>query len=148
MKSKEIVPPPAPTQPDASINNTKTKDTTECNRCKSHVARDTVYSCPILCCLEHCAAYMSVNFNDRSLCVENANWCPIHLLHTHSLQECNTKNEACFKCGIGNCKKHHHKTLHVATIPLLANINSAAANQHLHSKSCQKFRQRLICTSI
>ena len=46
MKSKEIVPSPAIPPPGASTNHTKTKDTTECNRCKSRVARDAVYSCP------------------------------------------------------------------------------------------------------
>ena len=76
-----------------------------------------------------------MNVNDRSLCVENANWCPIHILHTDSLQEYNMKIEARFECGIDNCKKHHHKSLHGATTPFLATINSTAANQHVQSKS-------------
>ena len=130
----------------STILKHKKQDTTKCNHCKSHVARDAVYSCPrcgretpigecILHCLEHCAAYMSITANDCSLCVESANWCPIHPLHTHSLQERNMKNEARFECGIDNCKKHHHKAFHGATTPSLATINAFAANQHVHSNS-------------
>ena len=108
MKSKEIAPPPAISPYGASIKHTKTKDTTECIRCKSHVARDTVYSCPgcgrgtpigerILHCLEHCAAYMSMMSTITVYVLKmQTPLSSLHLLHTHSLQECNMKNEARF----------------------------------------------------
>ena len=82
----------------------------ECRRCLKFVARDGVHTCPacgrgtpkdskIHHCLEHCAVYLSMSVNERSECVEKANWCPIHLLGSHKLEECSGKAEARFKCG-------------------------------------------------
>ena len=130
----------APPTPNISINATKVVDETECRRCKSWTARDAVYTCPgcgrgtsigerVLHCLEHCGAYMRMNVNERSACVEKAKWCPVHLTGTHSLSNCNMTSDSKFICGIDNCKKHHHKTLHGGTTTFLASVNSTAISQ-------------------
>ena len=132
--------PPPPTLPPpttVTINKTQVTDETDCKRCKSWTARDAIYSCPacgrgtaigerVLHCLEHCAAYMRMDVNERSNCVEKANWCPVHLVATHSLADCNMTNDSKFICGIENCKKHHHKSLHGGTTTFLARVNSTA----------------------
>ena len=109
--------------------------TVDCHRCSKWTARDGVHTCPgcgrgtpkdgkIHHCLKHCGAYLSMSANLRSDCVEKANWCPIHLTGGHSLQNCNMKNDARFVCGINNCTKHHHHTLHDGTTPFVVQINS------------------------
>ena len=84
---------------------------TDCRKCRTWIARDTIYSCPgcgrgtavgekILHCLEHCGAFMSMNMNERSACVETAGWCPVHLLGTHAISECNSVKDDRFICEI------------------------------------------------
>ena len=111
----------------------------ECHRCNKWIARDGVHTCPgcgrgtpkdgrIHHCLEHCGAYLLMSPKQRSDCVEKANWCPIHLTGGHQFQDCNMKNDARFLCGINNCSKHHHKTLHDGTTPFAIKINSTDVN--------------------
>ncbi len=124
--------------------------TTECRRCTSWLAREGIYTCPgcgrgtpngehIHHCLEHCGAYMQMNANERSACVEAAKWCPIHLLGTHPIEDCNMTGEARFLCGIDGCNMHHHKSLHGSTTTFVANIHaircedSSGANNILFS---------------
>ena len=82
---------------------------------------------------------MSMSVDERSACIENAKWCPIHLISRHSLQNCNCTTDAKFICGIDECKKHHHKTLHGSTTPFNANIhytqciNGSADESSIHS---------------
>ena len=107
----------------------------ECRRCRSWVARDGIYTCPgcgrgtavgekLNHCLEHCGAYMKMNPNERSSCVESAKFCPIHLLGSHTMADCNMQNDPKFICGINGCQKHHHKSLHQSTTPFVASINA------------------------
>ena len=62
---------------------TQATDKTNCNRCKSWIAKKEVYSCsefgrvtavgdPVLHCLEHYATYMQMSAYDRSACIEKA----------------------------------------------------------------------------
>ena len=66
---------------------------------------------------------MSLSFNDRSDCVERAQWCPIHL-SGHKLDDCNMRNDARYICGINGCTKHHHKSLHDSNTPFLLRVNA------------------------
>ena len=72
----------------------------ECRRCLKWTAQDKVYACPacgrgtainenIHHCVEHCAVYMGMSANQRGECLEKANWCPVHLVGTHKLSDCN-----------------------------------------------------------
>ena len=123
--------------PSQSINHTKGSTDTECRRCKSFIARESIYTCPgcgrgtavgerILHCLEHCGAYMNMSVNDRSSCVEAAGWCPVHLLDTHNISQCKNLNDPNSICGIDGCQKHHHKSLHGATSAFIANVHATA----------------------
>ena len=123
--------------PSQSINHTKGSTDTECRRCKSFIARESIYTCPgcgrgtavgerILHCLEHCGAYMKMSVNDRSSCVETAGWCPVHLLDTHNITQCKNLNDPNSICGIDGCQKHHHKSLHGATSAFIANVLATA----------------------
>ena len=105
----------------------------ECHRCLKWSAKDKVYTCPgcgrgtginenIHHCLEHCGVYMAMSANERADCLERAGWCPVHLMGTHQLSECNLKNDPRYLCGVDGCRKHHHKTLHGATTPFLAKV--------------------------
>ena len=117
------------------VNHTEVVDATDCRRCKTWMARDNVHTCPgcgrgtaigdrILHCLEHCGAYMQMTVDERSSCVENAKWCPVHLVGSHSLSDCNQLDSKQLICGVSGCKKHHHRTLHGSTLPFIANINT------------------------
>ena len=81
-------------------------------------------------CLEHCGVYLNMSANDRSTCVENAKFCPIHLLGSHELAACNVKNDVRFLCGINGCTKHHHKSLHDSTSTFVASIHSTELNSN------------------
>jgi len=105
----------------------------ECRRCLKWSAKDKIYTCPgcgrgtginenIHHCLEHCGIYMAMSANDRADCLEKAGWCPVHLMGTHQLSECNMKNDPRYLCGVDGCSKHHHKTLHGATTPFAAKV--------------------------
>ena len=105
----------------------------ECRRCLKWSAKDKIYTCPgcgrgtginenIHHCLEHCGVYMAMSANDRADCLEKAGWCPVHLMGTHQLSECNMKNDPRYLCGVDGCSKHHHKTLHGATTPFAAKV--------------------------
>ncbi len=102
-----------------TVNLTSSAATTECRRCQTFTARNTIYTCPgcgrgtpvgekILHCLEHCGAYMRMNPNERNACVEAAGWCPVHLAG-HTVAQCNMNNEARFICGIDNCQKEYSR---------------------------------------
>ena len=41
---------------------------------------------------------------------------------THKFSECNMKVDPRYLCGVDGCTKHHHKSLHGATSPFLANV--------------------------
>ena len=112
---------------------------TDCHRCRTFTARNGLYKCPgcgrgtpsgsnIHHCLEHCAAYMEMSPNERSTCVESSNWCPIHLLSTHSLADCTRTNDQRVVCGVNGCDKHHHKSLHGSTSTFVANIHTTFAD--------------------
>ena len=120
-------------------------DKSGCSQGKTWTGLDAIYVCPwcgrgtaigdwVLHCLEHCVAYMQMRGNDGSACIEDAKWCPIHLTH-HSLSECNMTNDSRYVCGVDNCKKHHHKSLHGGSTPFLAKINATAVSQQVHSTS-------------
>ena len=72
--------------------------------------------------------------DERSVCIETAKWCPVHLT-PHSLADCNMTNDSRYICGVDSCTKHHHKSLHGGTTPFLAQINATAASQCVHSTS-------------
>ena len=106
-----------------------------CFKCKNWVAKGDVHSCPacghtasegeaIGHCLEHCASYIAMSVDQRSDCVKNAKWCPVHLSSTHELDACKQKSDARYLCGVNGCTKHHHRSLHGSTTPFVASINS------------------------
>ena len=134
-----------------SINHTSSKgrDTTtkhpdgDCRKCRTFTARDHIYTCPgcgrgtpvgarIHHCLEHCGAYMAMDVDSRGACVERANWCPIHLIGTHTLSDCNKTSDPGSLCGINGCSKHHHQTLHGGSTPFLASIMSTGLADPFH----------------
>ena len=71
---------------------------------------------------------MRVKVNERSDCVDNSKWCPVHFLGSHE-----NENDTRFVCGINGCKMHHHKTLHGSTTAFAARVNSTSFDQR---KSC------------
>ena len=124
-------------------NGSKTQDN-DCKRCRSWTAKDHVYTCPgcgrgtpvgarVHHCLEHCGAYMAMSPNDRGSCVERANWCPFHLVSTHTLSNCNVAQDPTSVCGVDGCTKHHHKSLHGGNTPFLASIMSTDCVNSYHS---------------
>ena len=60
--------------------------------------------------------------NERGEWIEKAYYCPIHLVGSHVLQDCNSANDAKSICGIDGCSKHHHKSLHGGTSTFIANV--------------------------
>ena len=116
-----------------SVNRTAVTDA-ECRRCRTWTARDAVHTCPgcgrgtaisekVHHCLEHCGAYMNMTPNERSKCVESAKWCPVHLLGTHSYDDCNMTNDPKYVCGVNGCAKHHHQSLHGSSTTFVAKVN-------------------------
>ena len=73
-------------------------------------------------CLEHCGLYMSMSPNERGDCPVKAQWCPIHLVGSHSLAACNMAKDPKHICSIDGCTEHHHEQLHGGTSPILSNI--------------------------
>ena len=117
-----------------------------CVKCKKWVARGGPYSCaacsyqalegaPIGHCLEHCPSYVSMTANQRSDCVRDAQWCPVHLSPTHNLDNCTSKNDPKSICGVNACPKHHHRSLHGSTTTFVANINSVQSESEPGSTS-------------
>ena len=115
------------------VNHVETRE--ECRRCVTWESRDGIYTCPgcgkgtpqgeaIGHCLEHCGKYMHMSPNERSTVVEQANWCPVHLMGTHDLASCNMRSEQRLVCGINGCRKHHHKTLHGSDSAFIVSVNS------------------------
>ena len=109
-----------------------------CFKCKKWVTKGGARSCaacghtiserqPIGHCLEHCTKYKAMTANQRSDCVKNANWCPIHLSSTHNYESCTQRNDARLVCGINGCTKHHHRSLHGSTTAFVAGINALHA---------------------
>ena len=87
--------------------------------------------------------------NEKSICLEDAQWCPIHLLGSHSLDDFNMRNDARFLCGINNCNKHHHKSLHDSTSSFVAGINSTSLdNSIITSALCDESNVLLLHQSI
>ena len=84
-------------------------------------------------CLEHCGAYMAMSANQRGECLEKAGWCPVHLVGTHKLSDCNMTNDPRYVCGVDGCTKHHHKSLHGGASTFIANVLST----HGSTKSTQ-----------
>ena len=141
-----------------NIHTTNLSSSSDCHRCSKWIARAGVHTCPgcgrgtpkdgkIHHCLEHCGAYLSMSANQRSDCVEKANWCPIHLTGGHSLQDCNMKSDPRFQCGVNGCKKHHHQTLHEGSTPFVIKINSTDVNNVSGSSEVLLLVQQVITKS-
>ena len=47
---------------------------------------------------------MNMDVNARGSCIERANWCPIHLVGTHTLSDCNSLHDSNAICGVDNCR--------------------------------------------
>ena len=106
-----------------------------CVKCKKWIAKGGAYLCPacghqvsegnsIGHCLQHCESYIAMTANQRSDCIENAQFCPLHLSGTHNFENCLHKSDPRNVCGMNGCTKHHHRSLHGSTTPFIANINS------------------------
>ena len=106
-----------------------------CVKCKKWIAKGGAYLCPacghqvsegnsIGHCLQHCESYIAMTANQRSDCIENAQFCPLHLSGTHNFENCLHKSDPRNVCGMNGCTKHHHRSLHGTTTPFIANINS------------------------
>ena len=111
------------------------KPNATCVRCSKWVAKGGTHLCPscghkayegniIGHCLEHCESYLGMTVNQRSDCVQTAQWCPIHLTGTHNYENCTQKKDPKFVCGVSGCTKHHHRTLHGSTTPFMATVNT------------------------
>ena len=105
------------------------------------IAKGTAVTCPacgdvtpvgkqLSHCLEHCKNYMAMSPNQQSECVQQANWCPIHLSGTHDLHNCNQKNDLQLTCSVEGCTKHHHRSLHGSTTPYVVAINAVVAGDN------------------
>ena len=142
-----------------SVNLTATKpDDTECHRCRSWMARDKIHTCPgcgrgtavgdkIGHCLEHCGSYMSKSVDERSACVEAAGWCPVHLVGSHTYSGCTMANDPRSVCGINNCKKHHHKSLHGSTTAFVASVNTTSSSNPSPNKGPVLFAIQTVSTA-
>ena len=62
--------------------------------------------------------------NQRSDCVQNAKWYPIHLSDTHDYDSCAQKNDLKHVCGVNGCTNHHHQSLHGSSTAFMATINT------------------------
>ena len=138
INSREPQNPPPPPLANRVVNHTVTNPS--CIKCNSWVVRGGHRTCPacghtasegdpIGHCLLHCVKYDAMTANQRSDCLENSQWCPIHLSSTHNFVSCTQKNDNRLVCGINGCQKRHHRSLHGSTTSFTANINS------LHSKN-------------
>ena len=65
---------------------------------------------------------MSMSVDEPAAFVEKAACCPINLMGTNKFSECNMRIDPNYLCGVDGCTKHHHKSLHGATSPFLANV--------------------------
>ena len=130
----------------------------DCRKCRSWTAKEKIYTCPgcgrgtavgekVLHCLEHCGGYMKMSVNERSACVEAAGWCPVHLTGTHKLSDCTMTNDSRYVCGINNCKKHHHKTLHGCTTPFIASVNTTSTATNMPNSSAVLFAIQNVSTT-
>ena len=119
-----------------------------CVKCSKWIAQGGTYSCPacghhasegssIGHCLQHCQAFVSMSANQRSDCVQKAQWCPIHLSATHSYENCSQKSDPRMVCGLNGCTKHHHRTLHESTTSFMATINSLQKCNDQQSRTSQ-----------
>ena len=128
QRSREFPPPPPP--PPHTVHHV----TMSCYKCKTWVAKGGSVTCPgcghtanegepIGHCLEHCSKYSAMTVSQRSICLQNAQWCPVHLSSTHDLNSCTLKMDPKLICGVGGCQKHHHRSLHGCTDPFVASIN-------------------------
>ena len=121
-----------------SVNGTAA-DINNCVKCSTWVARDGRYTCcacghtasegqPIRHCLMHCPKYESMTVDQRSKCVEDAHWCPVHLSSSHGYDACTHKNDSRVVCGINGCSKHHHRSLHGSTTTFVLSVNSVGSD--------------------
>ena len=134
LRSRENLMDPPPNTVSVTANAT----TGSCVKCVKWVAKGGSYLCPacrhqvsegnpIGHCLEHCQTYVSMTANQRSDCVRDANWCPVHLLSTHNLDACAQKCDSRYICGVNSCDKHHHRTLHGSTTTFVTSVNTLQA---------------------
>ena len=125
---------------DGGAVNRTVLDINNCIRCSSWVAKGGSRTCPacghaasegepIGHCLLHCAKYEAMSADQRSKCVEGAQWCPIHLSSTHNLESCAQKNDNRLVCGINGCTKHHHRSLHGSTTTFVLSVNSLDSDE-------------------
>ena len=100
--------------------------TVSCFKCTKWVAKGRSVTCPgcnivtpegnqLGHCLEHCTQYQAMSPNQRSGCVQAANWCPVHLSYSHDLSSCTQRTYSKVLCGVSGCDKHHHRSLHGST---------------------------------
>ena len=122
---------------DGVINRTSL-EINHCVKCSTWVAEGSSRSCPACGhttsvgeplghCLLRSSKYESMTPNERSNCIENTKWCPLHLSSTHDYQSCTQKSSNRLLCGINGCTKHHHRSLHGSTTPFVVNINTINA---------------------
>ena len=118
-----------------SVNHT----TISCFKCTKWVAKGCSVTCPgcetvtaqgnqLGHCLEHCTQYQAMNPNQRSDCVQAANWCPVHLSYSHDLSSCTQRTDPKVLCGVSGCDKHHHRSLHGSTTQFVVSVNTIAIN--------------------
>ena len=130
-----------------------------CYKCERWTARGGPQLCPacgnatpegqpIGHCLEHCNVFIAMSPNQRSDCISNAKWCPVHLSSSHEYDACAQKSDPRLVCNIENCQKHHHKTLHGSTTPFIANVNSVAHSNNSDNSGCNASNVLLIIQKI
>ena len=76
-------------------------------------------------CLAHCAKYAAASAKDRGDMVVRGKNCVTCLHHDHSSGQCYGKDKQHTICGLDNCSKRHHPTLHSATQPTIQAVQAA-----------------------
>lgn len=116
---------------EAHSNFLRTKDCKWCG--KSYQNEFTCSGCgvklpaktPVSHCLAHCAKYSAASAKERGDMVVKGKNCVTCLHHEHGADQCYGKDKQHTICGLDNCSKRHHPTLHSATQPSIQAVQAA-----------------------
>ena len=80
---------------------------------------------PVSHCLAHCAKYSAASAKERGDMVVKGKNCVTCLHHEHGADQCYGKEKQHTICGLDNCGRRHHPTLHSATQPSIQAVQAA-----------------------
>ena len=83
-------------------------------------------------CLAHCAKYGAASAKERGDMVVKGKNCVTCLHHDHQSDQCYGKDKLHTICGLDNCSKRHHPTLHSATQPTIQAVQAAGFQVQEH----------------